>query len=257
MKRGRSGSVVYAGTSKAKYARGTKGNPIVLEQRVSRAVNRAVNRVVEKKGVDGDMGLAIAAIVSTTNTNDDVIVANLIAPGNASYNRVGRQVTLKSLRLWGDLIHENNASSASPYADTTVRMVVVWDKVPSGAVPPYDIVFGITDQTGTEGCEIFDPIRYDSMDRFRIIADEQITCKSNGGGGETTTSKVPRADYYHFDKYIKLPKLRTNYSGQSSPCTIADIGQGALYVYFRASDSGASNFVTLSDNSRYRLRYTD
>lgn len=257
MKRGRSGSVVYAGTSKAKYARGTKGNPIILEQRVSRAVNRAVQRVVEKKGVDGDMGLAIGALLSTTNTNDDCIVTNLIPPGNASYNRVGRQVTLKSLRLWGTFVHENNTASAAAYQDSKVRMVVVWDKVPSGAVPPYDIIFGITNQAGTENCEIFDPIRYDSMDRFRIISDTVIVCNTNGGGGETTTSKVAKVNYFSFDKYIKLPNLKCNYSGQSSPCTIADIGQGALYVYFRAQDDTASNNVTLSDNSRFRLRYTD
>lgn len=257
MKRARTNSVSYQGKTKSKYARGTKGNPIVLEQRVSRAVTRAVNRVVEKKGVDGDMGTAIAAIVDTTNTNDDAIVLNLIAPGNGSYNRVGRQVTLKSLRLWGEFIHENSAAAASPYAGINVRMVVVWDKVPGGTVPTYDTIFGITNQAGTESTDMYDPVKYDSMDRFRVISDTIVHCKAYGGGGDPTTTKIATANFYQFDKYIKLPQLKSNYSGQSSPCTIADIGQGALYVYFRASDNSASNFVSMSTSSRYRLRYTD
>lgn len=256
MKRGRTNSVSYQGTGKSKYARGTKGNPIVLEQRVSRAVNRAVNRVVEKKGVDGDMGQTVGAIVASTNTNDDAIVLNLIAPGNGSYNRVGRQVTLKSVRLWGEFIHENSTSAAVAYEGNSVRMVVVWDKIPGGTIPTYNTIFGITSQDGTETSQLWDPIRYDNMDRFRVICDRRMNFQTNAGGYDGT-SKTGFVGFYKFDEYIKLPNLRTNFAGQSSPCTIADIGQGALYVYFRALAGGADNFVSLDENARYRLRYTD
>ena len=58
------------------------------------------------------------------------------------------------------------------------------------------------------------------------------------------------------DRFIPLKGLETIYSGQSSPCTIADISTGALYIIFRSETSnGASNWAV--KNSIGRLRYYD
>jgi len=110
-----------------------------------RAVVAAVRNASEKKGVD--TSIALTPVIATTNTNASSFVLNLIQAGNGSWNRVGRKVHLKSLRLRGHLrwLYGNNAGTNNLDANA-VRMVVVWDKQPSGgAIPTFDAIFGKTD----------------------------------------------------------------------------------------------------------------
>lgn len=219
----------------------------------------ALRRVyeTEKKGLD--TVLTQSSIVSTTNTNDNAVVLNLIRTGNGSWNRIGKRVHLRSVRLRGQATY-----SAAPYAttgdlrDSLLRMVVVWDKQPSsGSIPTWDTIFGITAQDGTESSTIWASVRYDNVDRFSILKDSVIRGNVdlfNAAGG-TTDAQVIR---YHFDEYLKLAGKDCIYSGQSTPMTIADISSGALYVYFRASESQAGSATwSIGSDSSARLRYTD
>ena len=58
--------------------------------------------VPEKKGLDTN--LYIASVINTSNTNTNCFVVNLIQQGSGSWNRVGRKVNLKSLRIKGSFI---------------------------------------------------------------------------------------------------------------------------------------------------------
>lgn len=209
----------------------------------------------EIKGMD--TALTIAGPVGTaTNTNTDCIVLNLVQQGAGSWNRIGRKIMMKSLRLKGQI----NVSIA-PNAVTldrfgaTVRMVVVYDKQPSGnAIPNFDTVFGGTDQSGTESSTILDNLKYDNMSRFRVLRDyvKEVNPSVVPTGGSTNL-EVKVVD---FDEYVKLPMLETVFSGQSNPMTIADISTGAVYVYFRSSIA-TSTTVQVSALSKARLRYMD
>ena len=55
----------------------------------------------ELRGVDTSLQQTAAPILDTTNTNAQIFVLNLIVPGNGSWNRQGRRVTMKSLRFFG------------------------------------------------------------------------------------------------------------------------------------------------------------
>ena len=55
----------------------------------------------EFKGMDTEMNLAAGDVLDTTNTNGAAFVLNLIRTGNASYNRVGRKIKAKTLRIFG------------------------------------------------------------------------------------------------------------------------------------------------------------
>lgn len=222
----------------------------------NRMARRALRSAAqEKKGVDTD--LTNATIVATTNTNDDIFVTNLIQMGSGSWNRIGKRAILKSLRVKGFVQFLQYTTVATGVAyPPTFRLIVVWDKQPSGnAIPAFDQIFGITAQDGTESCpSITCPPRYDNMDRFKVLKDCMYVpppmSVSSTGTAPVTQVYVP------VDEYIKLPLLECVFSGQSQPMTIADISTGALYVIMRQTNA-AGNLSQTGFQGNARLRYTD
>lgn len=212
------------------------------------------NNYGEIKGMDTD--LSQTPIVSTTNTNDNAFCLNLVQAGAASWNRVGRKTHLKSLRVVGNVLFNTQPTATGGALDNYVRVVVVWDKqISGGAIPTYDTVFGITSQAGVESCpDITCPLRYDNMDRFKVICDTVIEQPPLPVQSIAGTAAI--AHYVPFDKYLKLKNLESVYSSNSSPMTTADISTGALLIYFRARINTAGQAIATSDCIA-RLRYTD
>lgn len=210
----------------------------------------------EVKGCD--YSLAVSPILATTNTNGSEVTVNLVAPGTGSYNRVGRKIRMKSLRIKGNFLYSyTRTATTGDLPAQVIRMVVVYDQQPSGVVPTYDTVFGRTIQDGTESTQYLDPIKYDSMGRFKILREccfEMNPKLWNNEGGTTDLTEIEA----HFDEYIKLNGLETVYSGQSSPCTIADVSTGGLYIFFRSDKNITGTSVSsIGANSFARLRYYD
>jgi len=211
----------------------------------------------ELKGVDTILTVT-GPVIATTGTNADVFTLNLVAPGTASYNRVGRKISMKNLRI-RFLANYKYAPIATTLSiqGALMRCVVVYDRQPSGAVPTFETIFGTTLQDGTEAATVLSPVRYDNTARFVVLSDNILKGDVDPGqsaGG--TENEVVVA--YHFDKFIPLKGLETVYSGQSSPCTIADISTGGLYLYFRATSS-TDEFIdwSIASTSFARLRYMD
>ena len=101
----------------------------------------AARALGEKKGMD--TAISFAQINSTVNDNSGMIVLNLIQQGAGSWNRVGRKVNLRSLRIRGDIIHTQTTGVATGLTNgQTVRCVIVWDKQPSSGSSPNTSVFG-------------------------------------------------------------------------------------------------------------------
>lgn len=214
-------------------------------------------RLGEVKGLD--TSLSLNPVIATTGTNGSIFVLNLVPPGSASYNRIGRKIYNKSVRVKGSFgLNYAVIATTNDLAGLFIRCVLVWDKQPSsGSIPTFETMFGTTVQDGTEASNILAPLRYDNMDRFKILKDWTIeapvmSIPSTGG----TTNQVERS--IPFDEYVKLGNRETVYSGQSATQTIADISSGALYMVFRASaDTTTSQVVAVNSNSFARLRYTD
>lgn len=231
--------------------RATIRNPRSVRAVATRTLRAAAS---EKKGVDTDLGIA-GPIINTTNTNAQAFVLNLIQQGAGSWNRVGRKSILRSLRIKGWFtLSQGFTLPNGTTKENIVRMVVVWDKQPSGAIPNFGAIFGITDQTGTESSpNILVPPKYDNMDRFVVLKDVVIDNRAQGffgGGAAPGTSQLVSVDCY-----IKLGLKETVFSGQTAPMSISDIASGALYVYFRAVNSDAESFAAFAGQAR--LRYSD
>jgi len=214
----------------------------------------------EKKGMDTRVDAV--DVINTTTTNE-YIVANLVHPGNGSWNRVGRKIYCKSLRIKGWLTWETTVNSGSVDGNT-LRMVVVWDKQPSGVAPVFSDIFGYKEQDGTEACSaITDQPKYDNMGRFQILRDiTTVVNPATGFFNEITAGadhemNISLGQHLAIDEYIKLGNRETCFQGESTPQTIADISTGGLYVIFRAiHNSEGQNEFALQDMVM-RLRYTD
>lgn len=217
--------------------------------------NQVKQAVLEKKGFDTNIDIDTAiGVVQTTNTNADTFVLNLIQPGNGSWNRVGRKVHLRSLRLRFIANHKYSLDGTTTAANT-LRMIVVWDKQPSGAaIPAFDTIFGVTSQLGTESTTFLNPTRYDNMDRFQILRDK---CWDSNPQFPATAVTQGSTNIC-VDEFIKLGNREVVFSGQSNPMTIADISTGALYVIFRSERQSADGLNNWNINeSNARVRYND
>lgn len=210
----------------------------------------------EKKGCD--VLLTSANVTSTTTTNANSIVLNLVETGNGSWNRVGKQIYLKSVRLVGNAQTTLSLTSVTGLDSMVMfRMVVVWDKQPSGGtVPVWNDIFGYTLQDGTEASTVLCPPKYDTMGRYKVLRDCRMVVPNpvpppSGLTIDDVLIDVP------FDEYIKLGNKITIYSGQSTPMTIADVNTGGLYVYFRVTTPQGSNSWSVTADSVARLRYSD
>lgn len=231
-------------------------NYIRANQARGRSRNSGYASSGELKGMDTDLGVLLATLVSTTTSNTDIIVLNLIQQGAGSWNRVGRKSHLKSVRITGSAsLTSTEVGTAT--GNSIMRMILVWDKQPSGGtIPTFDAIFGTTDQTGTEASGLLAPLRFDNMDRFRVIRDCRYTppgfpLPTNAATAVSSTSTI------QIEEFVKLPNLESVYSGQSNPMTIADVSTGALYAIFRATAGSGSSWNFADDQLHARIRYTD
>jgi len=205
----------------------------------------------ELKGVDSNVN--DASVLATTNTNAGIVVLNLVQQGNGSWNRVGKKITMKSVRIRG-IATSTTINNATQIQNNVMRMTVVYDKQPSsGAIPTFDQIFGNTAQDGAETSRFLDGLRFDNTGRFQVIKDQLVTsdmAEFSGAAG-LVEYDIP------FDMFINLKGLDTIFSGQSNPMTIADISTGALYFIARADSSTATTNLFSIKSSTTRLRYYD
>lgn len=200
----------------------------------------------ELKGVDTDL-TSLAGFVTDINTNNDILVLNLIQQGTGSFNRIGRKIFPQSVRLnmWMRQVAQTNSTSVN-----WARIALVWDKQPTGALATYDAIFANTDQTGTDTATLESSLRYDNTDRFKVLMDRRHSFQP---GFLQSMNLTP--DSWILDEFISLKGLETVYNATSSPAVIADISSGALLLVCRAFD--ATNSVISCTLGKARLRYTD
>jgi len=224
--------------------------------RPSRALTELIRTSAgEKKGCDTSLAIA-GPIVTTVDTNADIVAVNLMVPGNGSFNRIGRKVFMKSLRLKGQAVYQQTrfATSHSVYG-SNLRCIVVYDRQPnSSAYPTFNEIFGHTKEDGTEATYIMDSLKYDNMQRFRVLK-EFVIQHVVGAYADPDGTENSIFDKYHFDEYVKLPNLETTYSGTAA--ANASIATGALYVIWRA-DAATNGYAEWSiTNATARLRFCD
>lgn len=228
--------------------------------KVLKRYTRRAEAVGEIKGVDYDLDdeMPLNKVVPATfNTNDAIICVNAIRQGTGSYERVGRKIKPRTLFIRG-VIRQTSTANGTMAWPAQVRMCVVWDKQPSGVLPTYDQIFGITDSEGDTQVDFSSPPNYANMDRFRVLADE-IVSGNTAFGAYIVGNPAPAfngATQHVFERFVRIPKTyETVYGATAEDPSVAQISSGALYVIFRATQ--AADTLSTIDFGVARLRYTD
>jgi len=206
---------------------------------------------LELKSMDTNVDLPAGNVLATLTTNGAIAPLNLIQPGTGSWNRIGKRIRMKSIRY--KFTAQMAATGVAEIINNGLRVTLVYDKQPSGAaIPAWDVIFGSTTQAGVEAATTYlENQRVDNTGRFTVLKDDVFT---------SDLSSVVAAGTCEWqcnvDRYVKLKSMETIFSGQSNPCTIADISTGALYLIFRAEINNGFTRWQIKD-SVCRLRYYD
>lgn len=218
----------------------------------------------ELKGVDTIIDSV--SITNTTNTNGNIHGINLINQGSGSFNRIGRKTYPRSVRITGNANFDLAVNATTgDQANCSLRCILVWDRQPNqAALPQFDAIFGHTNGIGTESSSVLDALRYDNMQRFKILKEWIINCPLN-----TTTNynlsqnktlvSIPFDEFYTF----KLKKYETTYASTQSdpnPPLYTDIATGGLFIVFRRvlqAHAFAGDSTIDVTQAIARFRYTD
>lgn len=228
------------------------------------AYNPAARRSVvvynksDPKGVDVQIGTAVGALSSDTTGNTDIVLLNPVQQGAGSWNRVGKYISMHSIRISGILNFAGTPqATTNDRVGNMARLVLIYDKQGGNAATPnFNTIFGRTDGAGVETATALDPIRYDSMSRFVILKDKRITINSSNNPGTTGTVNTD-GRLVPFDFYVKLKGLRTLFGTSSNPITSGDVTSGALYLVCRQAYAVTGNQISLDGICFSRLRYSD
>lgn len=181
-----------------------------------------------------------------TNTG---ILLNGVQAASGYFNRIGARIEMKNLHVRGNI--NNILTSIATFG----RIVIVYDRQPTGAIPATTLVLQSRDQTGATTNTVGSEVNLDQRDRFVIIRDYQTYFPpvTNTTGVLTNGPSFPGEDNpFQVNLFIKLKGLSTHFQSTSNPTTIADIATGALYAYFVAGVAASWNA-----NLSFRLRYND
>lgn len=250
-------------TFKSGYRRRQRARRVMINTAAVRNILRRPLPVYrtsgELKGVDVDTDLSSGNVLATTSTNAGIFTLNLVSPGSGPNNRVGRKIRCFSVRIKGTATYQYAATATTgTMRSSSIRIVLVWDRQPSGVLPIFSAIFGTTVIDGTEASEFLDPLRYDNTGRFRVVKDMVLSASPNGQnefGGTTDAMQITHV----YDEFIDLKRSMNNetiFGGQTVPTAIADVSSGALYMLIRAQTNESTSQWSL-DNSFARVRYRD
>jgi len=188
------------------------------------------------------------------STNTSVILLNGIQTGAGFFNRIGARIEMKSLHIrgWISPLAQGADQTIQP---TLIRLLIVYDRQPTGSIPAISDVLQSRNQAGTPSTSIVSEINLDYRDRFKIIRDFEWYggAFTTDGDGNAISVDFPGVDRkWELNEFINLDGLGTHFKSSSNPTTIADISTGALYMIPINSGDSIWNL-----NSGYRLRFND
>jgi len=109
-----------------------------------------------------DVGTFAVPVTTTAGT----ISLNTIAAGVQLYERVGRQINMKSIEIKGYFYGTGQAG-----APDAIRCAIVYDRTPDGVAPAFADVFASVDNTGAVTVDSFAFPNVGNEDRFKIISE--------------------------------------------------------------------------------------
>lgn len=190
------------------------------------------------------------------NTTGTINAVNLIRVGSSMFNRIGRKVEMRSIRVklqWNTL-NVTRATITPEWA----RVSIVYDRQTNGAFPAMADVFQDTDQAAANTSDSLSGINMDNRERFVTIMSKNLAIPQATATAGVLTNVFPNgsSEWPIIDEFRKLRGLTTHYKADSAPAVIGDIATGALYIVSdtNLTAAGAELFQMLYN---VRLKYVD
>lgn len=188
------------------------------------------------------------------NSTGSIYALNLVQVGSSMFNRVGRRIQMKSVRLRAQIIFIAGVARTTPV--DTAKISIIYDKQTNGAYPTLADVYLDTEQSGANTATSLSGLNMNNRDRFITIMEKCIVTAS----GVTTGTGLFQSPFpqditpQYIDEYRKL-NLTTHFRSDSNPAVIGDINNGGLYfITFSNIPAGSENFQILWN---CRLKYID
>ncbi|AUM61714.1 capsid [uncultured virus] len=191
------------------------------------------------------------------NATATILGLNLIQVGSSMFNRIGRKIEMRSIRLVCEMLQIPGLTRAT----TTVelgRVMVVYDRQTNGAFPAIADILQDTEQTGANTTNSFSGINMNNRERFVTIIDKKITVPQGTATAGVLTNVFPNDVMLpcKWDEFRKLKGLTTHFKADSSPAVIGDIATGGLYIVSLTNLTAAgAELFQLAWN--VRLKYVD
>lgn len=162
-----------------------------------------------------------------TDTLHGPFLINAIAQGSTQAQHIGRKLTLRSVQY---RFHTGLVAGGSTLAQAAMRVLIVYDRTPSGALPALADIFNpVTSFIGMQ--------TLGNSDRFLIVMDRI----------HEPTSALSQ----NYGQGYRKVCLEQNFIGANAD--IASISTGALYIIYGHVGLGAANVINLVT----RVRFTD
>lgn len=190
------------------------------------------------------------------NATGTISGINLIQVGSSMFNRVGRKIQLRSVRLRCHVIPIQGATRTNSVPDLG-RVCVVYDKQTNGAFPVLADVYQDTEQSGANTQTALTGLNMNNRDRFISIIDKMVMLPSGTITNGYLTEAYPDNGENNstLDEYRKL-NLHTYYKADSNPAVIGDVATGGLYfICFALAYTAGTELYTLLWNCR--IKYVD
>lgn len=223
---------------------------------------KRANAAMSKRNLPGNLQgaryevktLDLPAQTVTINSTATVTPLNLIRAGSSFFNRIGRKICIKSVRINGQIKTTGTAVVTNEYD----RILLVYDRQTNGALPSINDILQTTDQAGTNTTGAFSGFNMNNTDRFVILRDIRFAVPL-GTTGALTNNVAGALDYTtnksNIDMYVKTGNLETHYKADSSPAVVGDISTGGLFLVTLGSNAAGAEAYSLIFESR--IRYKD
>lgn len=195
----------------------------------------------------------VNATQNLLSTTAVVTLLNGIAEGSSFFNRIGRRITMKSICVEGHIV---NSGVESGDALDYIRILLVYDRQPNGAVPSLADVITNVNQAGTGETNPFGFPNYTNLDRFRILRDYRLGMFDTGNAAgltEANSAVVNQTEPTQRIKFfVNLKDAETRYGLTTG--VIGAINSGSLLLVMAGSQAAADAPYSFRFNARLRYR---
>jgi len=209
---------------------------------------------VEKKVLF--IGTVPAGVALAMNTTGTVQCINLIQVGSSMFNRIGRKIEMRSIRLVCDI--DTLMVTRATTTPGLGRIMVIYDRQTNGANPVITDFLQDTDQAGTNTTTSLSGLNMNNRERFVTLIDVKVTLPQATNTAGVLTNVFPNdlAIPTRIDEFRKLKGLTTHYKADSNPAVIGDLSTGGLFIISLANNQAAGTEL-YSYDWNVRLKYTD